>query len=72
MTDYTDDNDNGRLADRFEQCRDDELTGYTSATFRKVGTGKTQQLGTELARRVADTDSSEVIDPKGGGEKNGG
>ena len=68
MTDYTDYSDNDRLADRFEQYRDDEPTGYTPATFGKVGTGKTQQLGTELARRVVNTDSSEVIDPKGGGE----
>lgn len=68
MTNDTDDTD----IDRFEQSRDDNPTGYTQATFGRVGTGKTQQLSTELIRRIADTDSAEFTDPKGEGEENGG
>jgi hypothetical protein len=68
MPNDTDDSD----IDRFEQSRDDNPTGYASATFGRVGTGKTQQLSTELVRRSMDTDPVEFADPKGEGEENGG
>jgi ATP-dependent phosphoenolpyruvate carboxykinase len=67
-----DNSDNDRLADPFDQHHDDDPTGYASATFGRVGTGKTQQLSTELVRRIMDTDTVEFADPKGEGEENGG
>ena len=75
MTDDEHSDDIECLADRFEQCRDDEPSGHNPAVFGKVGTGKTHQIGTELARRVGDNaETVEWIDPKDEreGEENGG
>jgi hypothetical protein len=45
---------------------DQFLTDHNPAIFGQVGTGKTQQIGTELARRLADdAERGELIDPKG-------
>lgn len=66
MPDDTPDTDTTSADDQFP-------TDRNSAVFGKVGTGKTQQLRAELARRVADdTESVEFTDPKGEGEENGG
>jgi hypothetical protein len=56
-----------RLVDMFEQYRDDETTSQNPTAFGRAGTGKTQRLG-EIFCRLADTDSTEFIDPKGGGD----
>jgi Cdc6-like AAA superfamily ATPase len=69
--DDTDDND--RLADRFEQYRDDETTDHNAGVFGKVGTGKTERLVRHARHHRDDSESVEFIDPKGEeGEEHGG
>lgn len=51
----------------------DESTDHTPAFFGEVGTGKTHQIGTELARRLTDeTEPTEWFDPKGEENRNRG
>jgi hypothetical protein len=69
-----DNSDTDRLADPFDQHRDDEPTGYNSTAFGRGGTGTTERIARHARHRADDADTAEFIDPKveKEAEENGG
>ena len=67
-----DESDNERLADTFEQYRDDETTDHNPTAFGRTRTGKTERIVRHARHRADDADTVESTDLKGRGEENGG